>query len=67
MALPYPFWRCMSCGVDIAEARLPITPHVMIPICPRCLHWRSIDLVLGDELTVLGDEDMIIFDDGMDD
>lgn len=63
MALRYPFYKCLRCDVDIAELRLPITPKTQVPVCPKCLRWDQIDVVLGDEATAL-DSEMVIFDDG---
>lgn len=58
----YPYWRCMACEVDIAEMMLPITPHTQVPVCPKCLRWENVDLVLGDDETVLN-PDTVILDD----
>lgn len=61
-----PFYQCQRCLVDIAEMKLPITPKTKVPVCPTCLQWDQVDVVLGDAEDVIGDADMVLFDDGRD-
>ncbi|MGM0409184.1 MAG: hypothetical protein ACQEQF_00360 [Bacillota bacterium] len=58
----YPYYKCMECGGEIAELSLPIHPAQQYPKCNKCHTNKNVDIVLGDENTVVS-EDMIIFSD----
>lgn len=58
----YPYYKCMKCNYDIAELQFPIHPKQQYPFCPKCHSNDDVDIVLGDENTVL-DTDMVIFSD----
>ena len=58
----YPFWHCRWCDEDVAEAAFPLRPSTPVPFCTQCESSEYMDLVLGDETTVIDDE-MIIWRD----
>jgi len=58
----YPYFCCERCDdLPIKETELPIDGNQIAPKCPNCGKNDNIDVVLGNESTVIGDEDTIIY------
>jgi len=58
----YPFWHCRWCDEDVAEAAFPLRPSTPVPSCPKCGRVDDMDIVLGDENTVI-DTDTVIWEE----
>jgi len=59
LKINYPYYKCIECGVEIAEMSLPIHPAQQYPKCPECHSNENVDIVLGDENTKMNENKVI--------
>ena len=60
--MKYPFYICTKCDYEIKEMSFPISKNEVYPECPRYQSNDNVDIVIGNENTVL-DSNMVIFRD----
>lgn len=55
-----PYWYCTKCKFGVKETRLPLRSGDRVPFCPRCGRVEDMDVVIGNEDTVLP-ENLVIY------
>ena len=49
-----PYWKCRKCNIVIKKAKFPINEQTRVPVCPKCLDWQAVDILIGDTSDKLG-------------